>query len=38
MNRESFNHILLNINIDDIGYLQGDSAYSLYECPDDWPA
>lgn len=33
MNRERFNHILLNINIDDVGYFQGDSAYSLYECP-----
>lgn len=35
MNRERFNHILLNINIDDVGYFQGDSAYSLYECPDE---
>lgn len=35
MNRESFNHILLNINIDDVGYFQGYSAYSLYECPDE---
>ena len=35
MNRERFNQILLNINIDDVGYYQGDSAYSLYECPDE---
>jgi aminopeptidase YwaD len=35
MNRGRFNQILLNINIDDVGYYQGDSAYSLYECPDD---
>ena len=33
MNRESFNHILLNINIDDVGYVQGKNAFSLYECP-----
>lgn len=35
MNRGRFNQILLNINIDDVGYYHGDSTYSLYECPDD---
>ena len=28
-------NILLNINLDAVGYRQGESAYSLYGCPDD---
>jgi len=30
-----FNEILLNINLDMVGYYQGNTAYSLYDCPDD---
>lgn len=29
-----FSEILLGINIDDVGYIHGQVAYSLYDCPD----
>ncbi|HOU24768.1 MAG TPA: M28 family peptidase [Anaerolineae bacterium] len=32
-NRECMDRIGLNINIDDVGYRDGATAYSLYECP-----
>jgi aminopeptidase YwaD len=31
-NKDRLNEILLNINFDGIGYFQGDSAFSLYDC------
>jgi aminopeptidase YwaD len=34
-NQGRFNEILLNINLDLAGYYQGNTAYSLYDCPDD---
>ena len=34
-NQNNFPGILLNINIDDIGYLEGGTHYSLYHSPDD---
>ncbi len=33
LNRGKFNRILLNINLDAAGYIHGDTAYSLYDCP-----
>jgi aminopeptidase YwaD len=33
LNQGRFDQIRLNMNIDDVGYLDGKSAYSLYECP-----
>ena len=35
LNQGVFKQILLNINIDDVGYIYGRSAFSLYECPDE---
>ncbi len=35
MNQGKLDRILLNINLDAVGYTQGDTAYSLYECPGD---
>jgi len=34
-NQGRFNEIFLNINLDLVGYYQGNTAYSLYDCPDD---
>jgi len=34
-NEERFSEIILAINIDVAGYIQGNSAYSMYGCPDD---
>jgi aminopeptidase YwaD len=34
-NQGRLNEILLNINLDMVGYYQGNTAYSLYNCPDD---
>jgi aminopeptidase YwaD len=34
-NQGRLNEILLNINLDMVGYYQGNTAYSLYDCPDD---
>jgi aminopeptidase YwaD len=34
-NTGKFNEVLLNINIDGAGYYWGDTAYSLYDCPDE---
>jgi aminopeptidase YwaD len=34
-NQDKFNEILLDINLDSVGYYQGNTAYSLYNCPDD---
>jgi aminopeptidase YwaD len=34
-NQGRLNEILLNINPDLVGYYQGNTAYSLYDCPDD---
>jgi len=34
-NKESFNKILLNINIDGAGYNEGQSAFSLFDLPDE---
>ena len=34
-NRGKFEEILLDVNIDGAGYVQGESAYSLYECPEE---
>ncbi len=31
-NKDRWNEILLNINFDGIGYFEGDSAFSLYDC------
>ena len=33
-NQETFDQIVLAINIDAAGYLEGKTAYSLYECPE----
>lgn len=38
LNQGMFKQILLNINIDDVGYIQGNSAFSLYECQDELSA
>jgi aminopeptidase YwaD len=32
---DDFEHTLLAVNIDDVGYVHGRSAYSIYECPAD---
>jgi aminopeptidase YwaD len=32
-NEGRFNEIILNVNIDDMGYKDGATAYSLYDCP-----
>ena len=32
---KSMEEMLLAINIDDVGYVHGKTAYSLYECPDE---
>jgi aminopeptidase YwaD len=37
-NRERLSDIVLSVNLDAPGYLKGDSAYSLYGCPDDLAA
>ncbi len=34
-NQGKFDQIVLNINIDDVGYVQGDTVFSLYACPED---
>ncbi len=34
-NQNHFNEIILNINIDGMGYKEGDSAFSFYELPED---
>ncbi|TES89586.1 MAG: M28 family peptidase, partial [Anaerolineales bacterium] len=34
-NEERFSEIILAINIDVAGYIQGNSAYSMYDCPDE---
>lgn len=34
-NRGEFDKIFLNINIDDVGFQQGGTAYSFYGCPDE---
>jgi aminopeptidase YwaD len=34
-NKDSFNKILLNINIDGAGYKEGQSAFSLFDLPDE---
>lgn len=34
LNENRFTEILLGINLDGVGYKQGMSAYSLYDCPD----
>jgi len=34
LNDGGFSEILLGINIDDVGYIRGRVAYSLYDCPD----
>jgi aminopeptidase YwaD len=34
-NQETFDQIMLAINIDGAGYIEGNTAYSLYECPDE---
>ena len=33
-NQGKMGDILLNINLDGVGYIRGTTAYSLYECPD----
>jgi aminopeptidase YwaD len=33
--REGFSKMSVAINIDDVGYKQGKTAYSFYECPDE---
>jgi aminopeptidase YwaD len=33
--REAFPSILMAINIDDVGYKEGKTAYSFYTCPDE---
>jgi len=33
LNQGKFDRILLNINLDAAGYIHGDTAYSLYDCP-----
>lgn len=35
MNEGKFTEIVLGINLDGVGYYQGDTAYSLYDCPTD---
>ncbi len=37
-NRDRLNEILLNINFDGIGYFQGGSAFSLYDCSEELSA
>ena len=32
---QDFNRMVVAINIDDVGYKEGKTAYSLYECPDE---
>jgi len=34
-NMDRLNEVLLNINFDGIGYIQGDSAFSLYNCSEE---
>ncbi|HSQ27854.1 MAG TPA: M28 family peptidase [Anaerolineales bacterium] len=34
-NKENFQNILLNINLDLVGYIHGETAYSLYELPEN---
>src|SRR5690606_9172735 len=34
-NQNNFSNVLLNINIDGAGYKDGESAFSLFELPDD---
>lgn len=34
-NQGTLNQILININLDGVGYYQGDTAFSLYGCPDE---
>jgi len=33
-NRENISNIILGINIDDVGFIKGKEAFSLYECPE----
>lgn len=35
LNESHFDEVVLGINIDDVGYVHGRTAYSLYGCPDD---
>ena len=32
---QSLEQVLVAINIDDVGYVHGKTAYSFYECPDE---
>ncbi len=34
-NKDHFDEILLGINLDGVGYREGDTAYSLYGCPEE---
>lgn len=34
-NQDTFDQIVLAINIDAAGYIEGNTAYSLYECPEE---
>lgn len=35
INKGHFDEILLGINLDGVGYREGDTAYSLYDCPEE---
>lgn len=35
LNRNSLDEIILNVNMDGVGFTQGKTAYSFYECSDD---
>lgn len=34
-NRDAFDTVALNINVDGVGYVEGDTAYSFFNLPDD---
>ena len=35
LNAGRFDEIILGINLDDVAYYKGNTAYSLYDCPSD---